>query len=79
LDDGTIALIVRIPVEWRSRPTSETHPIQRQHSDTQDMMKTNVHPCDEKLTLSRNMTRLRRAGHELRLRYARFVVVLEAT
>jgi hypothetical protein len=38
-----------------------------------------VHPCDGKLTLSRNMAKLRRAGYELRLRYARFVVVLEAT
>jgi hypothetical protein len=38
-----------------------------------------VHPRDKKLTLSRNMTKLRRAGHELRLRYARFVVELEAT
>jgi hypothetical protein len=35
----------------------------------------NVHPFDEKLTLSRKTTELRRAGHELRLRYARFLVV----
>jgi len=39
----------------------------------------NVHPCDKELTLSRNTTKLRRARHELRLRYVRFVIVLEAT
>jgi len=39
----------------------------------------NVHPCDEKHTLSRNVTRIRREGRDLRYRYARFVVVLVTT
>jgi hypothetical protein len=39
----------------------------------------NVHPYDEKLTLPRNMKKLRRARLDLRFRYARFVVVLVAT
>jgi len=38
----------------------------------------NVHPCDKELTLSQNTTKIRKAGHELRLRYVRFVIVLEA-
>jgi len=35
-----------------------------------------VHPCDEKFTLWRNTTHLRRAGRELRSGYVRFAVAL---
>jgi len=41
--------------------------------------KNNVHPYDEKLTLSRNTTKLRREGHDLRVEYVRFAVVISTT
>jgi hypothetical protein len=40
---------------------------------------TNVHPYDKRLTLLRDMTKLRWAGHGLRCRYVRLAVVLAAT
>jgi hypothetical protein len=42
-------------------------------------MFANIHPTDEKLTLWRDMTRLRRVGYGLRFRSVRLVVVLVAT
>ena len=39
----------------------------------------NVHPYDKRLTLCRDMTKLRRAGYGVRLRYVKLVVVVVAT
>ena len=39
--------------------------------------RNNVHPCDERLTLSQNTRKLRRARHDLRFEYVRFAVVLK--
>jgi hypothetical protein len=39
----------------------------------------NVHPSEKRLTLWRDMTKLRRAGYRLRFRYVKLVVILVGT